>query len=152
LRRYHVTLSRLVWLAVKANKLQFRCSFSLENYPRERGREIRVARESAIDDIASPDNLRASNRREYEERERERERERNRKRVSEFWDTGSIHGNIANVLGITLPYTCADIPSSLPFEIAHEECAGREIRRGYLIYAIERAQEGYLNNAIRILL
>ncbi|KYN14101.1 hypothetical protein ALC57_13685, partial [Trachymyrmex cornetzi] len=31
------------------------------------------------------------------------------------------------------------------------ECTRREIRGGYLIYVIERAREGYLNNVIRIL-
>lgn len=78
--------------------------------------------------------------------------------MSGFWNTASIHGNIGSVLGIRYLATCADtsVPSHRAFYskfCARSDAgrAGREIRRGYLIYAIERARGGYLNNAIRIL-
>lgn len=79
--------------------------------------------------------------------------------MSGFWNTASIHGNIGSVLGIRYLTTWCrhSVPSHRAFYskfCARSDAgrAGREIRRGYLIYAIERARGGYLNNAIRILL
>ncbi|KYN40432.1 hypothetical protein ALC56_05377, partial [Trachymyrmex septentrionalis] len=44
-----------------------------------------------------------------------------------------------------------DYLTPVPRPRSNVECARREIRGGYLIYVIERARGGYLNNVIRIL-
>lgn len=74
--------------------------------------------------------------------------------MSAFSDIGSIRGNIGSVLGIryVTPVPRLRRAFYLKFRARSDAgYAGREIREGYLIYAIERARGGYLNNVIRIL-
>jgi len=100
--------------------------------------------ESVVDDIASPDNLWASNRREYKEKGKENERVLEYSKYS--WKYRKRLGDYLT----PVPRPRWAFYSKFCAR-SNVECARREILRGYLIYVIERARGGYLNNAIRIL-